>query len=176
MQVQFAYFLLCPGLGFRPSGALILGGKRGKAAAAAGKRWRQLRSQGSARGRARKRGKMQAPLAGSSAHIVAVGAAAIRSERRRLITTWGGGARSVLLPGRIAVQLFFLLAPSPVLALELKMAGSVASCCGGLGWGLVRRMGGREFGGLPAAFAGSDSDTAPWKGLAKGLNCDWEGG
>lgn len=30
-------------------------------------------------------------------------------------------------------------------------------------------MGGREFGGLPAAFAGSDSDSAPWKGLAKGL-------
>lgn len=57
MQVQFAYFLLCSGLGFRPSGALILGGgKRGKAAAAAGKRWRQLRSQGSARGWARKRG------------------------------------------------------------------------------------------------------------------------
>lgn len=51
MQVQFAYFLLCPGLGFRPSGALIFWGgeeRRGEAAAAAGKRWRELiRGQGS---------------------------------------------------------------------------------------------------------------------------------
>lgn len=30
MQVQFAYFLLCSGLGFRPSGALILGGEEGE--------------------------------------------------------------------------------------------------------------------------------------------------
>jgi hypothetical protein len=30
MQVQFAYFLLCPGLGFRPSGALIFWGGGGE--------------------------------------------------------------------------------------------------------------------------------------------------
>lgn len=66
---------------------------------------------------------MQAALAGSSTNIVAVGAA-ILSERRKLIIVWGRGALvQCCFQGGSPSNFFFLLAPSPVLALELKMAG-----------------------------------------------------